>query len=104
MDLTDFQWVAAAVVAVLSTARITRLVTWDEFPPSVWLRVKWDTLTHDGSWALLAHCGYCFGLWAASVVVGWGYLSGFHWTWWLFNGWLSVGYLAAVFMAYDGED
>ena len=102
--MTDFEWVAAAIVAVISSARITRLVTWDHYPPSVWLRTKWDTLTNDGPWSLLAHCGYCFGLWAAAFVVGWGYLSNFHWTWWLFNGWLAVGYLAAIVMAFDGDD
>jgi len=35
--MTDFQWLAVAVVTALSTARVSRLVTWDSFPPSVWL-------------------------------------------------------------------
>ena len=102
--MSNFEWVAAAVVAVMSTARITRLITWDHYPPSVWLRVKWHEITNDGPWSILVDCGYCFGLWAAGFVVGWGYLSGFHWTWWLFNGWLAAGYAGAMVMAYDGED
>jgi len=32
--MTDFQWLVAVVTA-LSTARVSRLVTWDSFPPSV---------------------------------------------------------------------
>src|SRR4051794_31719831 len=103
-DHSTFEWVAAAVVAVVSAARITRLITWDEYPPSAWLRMKWDALTNDGPWSVLAHCGYCFGLWAAGFVVLWGWLSDLHWSWWLFNGWMAVGYLAAITMAYDGED
>lgn len=102
--MTEFQWVCAAVISVVSTARITRLVTWDTFPPSVWLRTKWDQWTHDGAWSTLVHCGYCFGLWAGAFVVGWGYLSDFHWTWWLFNGWMTVGYMASMVMAFDGDE
>lgn len=103
-DHDTFTWIAAFIVAVVSAARITRLIVWDKYPPSIWLRVKWDALTNDGPWSVLIHCGYCFGAWAAALVVGWGYASDLHWTWWLFNGWLAVGYLAAVFMAFDGED
>jgi hypothetical protein len=101
---TEFYWIAVAVVTTLSSARITRLITWDSFPPSVRVRMLWDRITRDGEWALLVHCGYCFGLWAAGFVVLWGYLSDFNTAWWLFNGWLGAGYLAAIVMANDGED
>lgn len=101
---STFEWVAAFVIAVVSVARISRLLTWDKYPPSVWVRTKWDALTDDGPWSVLVHCGYCFGLWAAMFVVGYGWLSDLHWSWWLLNGWLAVGYLGAVFMAFDGDD
>lgn len=100
----EFRWVAIAIVTIISSARITRLVTWDTFPPSVWLRIKWDTITRDGSWSILAHCGYCFGLYAAGFTVLTGWLSDWHLAWWLFNGWLAAGYAAAVVMAFDGDD
>jgi len=99
-----FEWVAAFILAVVASARLTRLVVWDKYPPTAWLRIKWDTITDDGEWSVLAHCGYCFGLWAALFVVGWGWLSDLHWSWWLFCGWLTVGYFAAMTMAYDGDD
>lgn len=102
--MSDFQWVAAAVISVIASARLTRLVVWDKFPPSVWVRTKWDALTNDGSWSALAHCGYCFGMWAALFTVGTGYLSNWHEVWWVFNGWLAVSYLAATYVAYDGDD
>lgn len=102
--MTEFEWVAVAIISVMSSARITRLVTWDHYPPSIWLRTKWDDWTKDGQWSLLVHCGYCFGLWAALFVVGTGWLSDWHLAWWLFNGWLAVGYAAAMVMAYDGDE
>ena len=107
--MTEFEWVAASLIAVVSAARINRLVVWDSYPPSAWLRSKWDALTHDGDWSVLAHCGYCFGMYAALVVVGWLVADlklgdGVHWSWWAFNGWLAASYVAAIVMAYDGED
>lgn len=102
--MSEFHWVAVAIVSVLSSARITRLITVDSFPPSARVRIWWDDLTNDGPWSMLVHCGYCFGLWAALLVVGSGYLSDWHTAWWLFNGWMSVGYAAAIVMANDGDE
>ena len=95
-------------LAFLSTARITRLVTWDAYPPVAWVRSKWDDRVQ-GDWNLLMHCGYCFGFWAALGVVGWGlidlHLDGaLEPAWWIINGVLAVSYLGAITMAYDGED
>lgn len=102
--MSNFEWVAAAVVMVGSIARLTRLVAFDSFPPSAWLRMKWDGWTKDGEWAVLVHCGYCFSMWAGIAVVGSGYLSDWHPIWWIVNGWLAASYAAAVFVAYDGDD
>lgn len=102
--MSPFEWVAVAVVASLSAARITRLITWDKFPPSVWLRDKYRGITHDGPWSVLVECGYCFGLWAGGFVLGWGLISEFDRYWWWFNGWLAVGYLAAIIMVFDGDE
>lgn len=102
--MSNFHWVAIAVVTVLSASRLTRLVTWDSFPPSVWFRMKWDTITKDGSWSLLVHCGYCFSFWATLGVVLWGYWSDWNSFWWIANGTLAASYAAAVFMTNDGDD
>lgn len=102
--MSEFQWVAIAIVTIISASRITRLITWDVFPPAVWLRMRWDKVTKDGSWAVLAHCGYCFSFWATLGVVLWGYLSDWNTVWWLANGTLAASYVAAVFMTHDGDD
>lgn len=102
--MSNFGYAAAFVLSFLSTARITRLIVWDKYPPSVWVRSKWDQITKDGEWAELVHCGYCASMYVTPVVVLSGWLSGWHTAWWLVTGMLSVAYLAAITMAYDGED
>lgn len=102
--MSTFAWVAAFVLSVVASARITRLVVFDHWPPAVWFRMKWDQWTNDGPWSFLVHCGYCFNVWAALAVVGSGWLSDWHTAWWLVTGWLSVSYLGAVFVAFDGDD
>lgn len=102
--MSNFTWVAVAVVTILSTARITRLVVFDHWPPSIWLRMTWDRLTHDGKWSTLIHCGYCFAVWAGLGVVLWGYFVDFNTIWWVVNGWLGASYAAAIVVAFDGDD
>lgn len=109
----EFYWVAVAVVTVVSASRITRLATVDKFPPARWVRDKYEDLTDGSDWQWLMFCGYCFSFWATLLVVGWADLSGVFdgepvadWmtpAWWLVNGTLAASYLAAVFMANDGD-
>jgi len=101
--MTTFQWVAVAVVAVLSSARLTRLLTVDKFPPIKWLRNKYEDATDGSDWQLLTLCGYCMAVWTTPLVVGAGYLSDWHTAWWLVNGTLGASYLSAIVMAYDGD-
>lgn len=112
---TEFYWVASALVAITSAARITRLATVDKFPPVVWLRNKYADLTDGSGWVWLAFCGYCFSFWAMVGVVVHGYFAGpldgvsgnGFWgetLWWLIHGTLGGSYLAAVLMANDGDD
>lgn len=102
--MTEFEWVAAALVAVVASGRYARLITWDSYPPSAWLRKKWDAVTKDGEWSELLHCGYCANIYIAFGVVLWGYFTDFNTLWWLINGSMAVAYAGAVFMAYDGDD
>lgn len=91
----------AVVVGVLSVGRLTRLVAQDSFPPSVWFRIKWDELTNDGPWSVLAHCHWCLTPWITIPIGLWGWLSDLHWSWWAFNVWLAVAYLAAIVVDRD---
>jgi hypothetical protein len=43
-------------------------------------------------------------VWAGAFTVGSGYLSDWHPIWWVFNAWMSVSYVAAIVMAYDGDE
>lgn len=99
--LETLELVLAIAVGVLSTARLTRLVTQDTFPPSIWLRIKWDTRTQDTAWNPLLHCHWCFAPWAMVPVGLWGVLSDMHWSWWMFNGWLAGAYLASMIVERD---
>lgn len=95
---------AAVIVGVLSTGRLTRLVVADQFPPAVWLRIKWDTYTEEGrleGWNLLLHCHWCLAPWMAIPVGLWGWLSDLHTSWWVFNLWLAGAYLASMIIDRD---
>lgn len=99
--------VLAYFALIVGSARIVRLITWDHYPPAVWLRMKWDAKTEQSDWNLLLHCGYCLAPW---VVL----LNGAAWwaateldllaLWYLPNLLLAVAYVSAITMAYDGDD
>lgn len=99
--------IAALLTTILSSARITRLVVHDSFPPTMWLRMKWDDLTDESDWNKLLHCGFCFSYWATVVVGGWLYLTWRFggetaWTvWFAVNGSLALSYLAAMIVERD---
>lgn len=93
--------VGAVIVGVFSIARLTRLVTQDSFPPSVWLRMKWDDITNDGPWSILAHCHFCMSFWITIPIFLWGWLSDLHTAWWVFNGIFAASYAAAMTVERD---
>jgi len=94
-------WAAAALVAVLAVARLTKLLTEDTWPPAAWLRGKWVDRFNDSSWAELFICPFCMAPWVAVLVLATGWISDLHPAWWAFNGWLAVSYVAAIVVAYD---
>lgn len=100
--LEVLRWIAIGVVGILSAARISRLVTVDDWPPTVWLRIKWDTLTRDGAWSNLVHCPYCFAPYSWAFVLAWGIIFDWPTLWWIFNSWLAGAYVAAIVQANDG--
>jgi hypothetical protein len=114
---TEFYWIAVVATTIISASRLTRLATWDKFPPVVWLRDKYADATDGNGWQILAFCGYCASFWLTGLVVAWGLLSGVYapvsgnqydnipfTAWWIVNGILAASYLAAILMAHDGDD
>jgi hypothetical protein len=108
---TEFLYVAAALVGVLSSGRLVRLLVSDDFPPSVWLRKKWDSLTEiedddvikDGPWGKIVHCGWCASPYISAMILLWAVLSHLHWTWWAFNGWMAGSYVASWIVFHDED-
>jgi len=96
-----WELVAASFVAVLSISRLSRLVVDDSWPFSVWFRSKWREWTHDGPWSGLVDCHFCVSPYIAAPIFAWGWLSDLHWSWWAFNGWLALAYLAAIVAVRD---
>lgn len=102
--MSTFEWVAAALVIITASARLTRLVTVDRFPPIKWIRTRYEDATDGTDWQWLTMCGYCFSFWATLAVLLSGYYSDWHEIWWLICGTLGASYLAAILMANDGDD
>lgn len=97
--------ILAFFVGVIGAARLTRVVVYDDFPPAMRFRIWWDTVTKDGPWAKLVHCGWCFGFWATVAMVASFLVSFAHpalgWAWWLFWGVLAMSYLVSQYVHFD---
>lgn len=95
-DLVDLVYlILAFIVAVIATARLTRLVVDDDWPPMAWLREKYVMAVPE-KWAALVECPFCAAPWFAlpNLLLAWA--SDLAWYWWLPNLWLSAAYLAAI--------
>lgn len=105
MSTEHLMWIAATVVGVIGSARITRLVTMDKFPLSVRLRIWWDDHVPEDTnlWNPLLHCPWCFGPWVVLVNLTAALLSDLHPAWWLVNGWMAASY-AASWIVFHDED
>lgn len=104
-----FLW--ALFVAIMGVGRWSRLVTYDKFPPVVWVREKWEvwTVKHAHSdWTDLLFCPWCFTPWLFLICIGWFALTFvapfFAWSWWLFWGWGAVSYVASIVISYDQKE
>jgi hypothetical protein len=107
--LTWWQAILAVLVGIIGAARLTRILTIDDFPLSVKIRVWWQGLTNDGEWAKLVTCPWCAGPWITLAMVT-SFLVSFSaewlgWAWWLFWGWLALSYLVSQYVYFDqGRD
>jgi len=98
-----FVMVVTGVFGVLASARLTRLIVADSYPPAAWLRSKWDALTHDGSWSELVHCGWCASPYVSAAVFAPGYfLSWPHW-WYLVTGFIAASWLVGWVVFHDED-
>ena len=96
--------VAAVITAVLGVGRLTRVITYEDYPPSVWFRTWWQGITKYGGWSKLATCLWCASPYIAAICVVWGVFTlntGWAWTWWGFWGTLSIAYLSAMVLVRD---
>lgn len=93
----------AAVVGIISVARLTRLITQDTYPPAAWARSKWQDWFDGTGWEDLATCPYCAAPWLAVPIGLWGWLTDLQTAWWVFNVWMAAAYLAAMVVVRDGE-
>lgn len=92
---------AAVVIGVLGTARVTKLLTEDTWPPAAWWRNRWVGWFQTSDWAELATCPFCMSVWVALPNLLVAYFSDLHPVWWLFNAWLGLAYVAAIIVARD---
>lgn len=114
MNLIVPDWfvsVLALLVGVLGVARLTRIVVYDEFPPSVWLRM---TVTHAlenrgpyaRAWGKIVTCWWCLSPWLFLVCILWWMLliplhPFFMYAWWAWWGMLAGGYAATMLIVRD---
>lgn len=104
MDLNvDIVGALAVLVCLGASARLTRLVTQDTFPPVVAVREWWDARTEESGWNSLAHCHWCLAPWVTLVVGVVGWFTGPHWIWWGLTAWLTISY-AASWIVHKDED
>lgn len=107
MTVHDYLYIAAAVVVgVLGAARFVRLVVADSFPPSVWLRIKYEDKAGE-QWGKMLTCPWCFGPYVTLLDLLWFLASDgsdfWRGAWWVANGWLAASY-AVSWVVYHDED
>lgn len=106
-DFTTFSLTAQlflVFIAVVGTARLTRLFSQDSFPPINWARQQWIARFNTSEWSTLAICPFCQAPYIAAFTLATGWFTDFHPIWIAFYAWLTLAYLAAVFVMHDGGD
>lgn len=102
-----FFWIAVSAVTIVSASRITRVLTYDDFPPVRFFRDIYIEFMDRGpirrQWLSLAYCPWCLSFWVTGAVVLAGFLSDWHTAWWLTNGIFAASYLAAILQVHDGD-
>ena len=97
--------VLALITVIMGPARLSRVITYDSWPPTVWLRNKWVGLTAGSGWDKLLTCIWCFTPWIVGAAMLW-FWAGLYvpWimvAWWVLWGWLALSYIASIVIARD---
>jgi hypothetical protein len=107
MDSISLVQFVATVIAILSAARTARLIGFDEYPPMVWLRDKWDERIGTEGWGKLLHCPFCSAPYLLTGIFVWYWLAQEYGgevaegIWWVANGLWGLSYLSSILVAYD---
>lgn len=105
MQLPWYDLLLAVLVTLLAAGRITRLVTYDDYPPTIAIRIWWGNVTRGNGWEKLVNCYWCFGPWATLAVGGTFFLTflatWIAWVWWLLFSWLALSYLTSMIVDRD---
>ena len=105
MPHDHFVQTAAAIVAVRSIARTARRLTFDDFPPVVWLRDQVVLSLSRGErrsrWLPLTNCPFCLAPYLSAGMALWVWLSKLDTAWWWINGVWAAAYVAAIVVARD---
>lgn len=117
--MTVLTLTAAYLLTALASARLTRLLTHDHYPPAAALRRWWfnQTIAKGGwraGWALLltsehgTGCPFCAAPYVTALLMAAGMGAGIWqpgWTlagaWWTLAVWASLSYLAAMIVVRD---
>jgi hypothetical protein len=107
LNISPLGLAVAVLIAVLSAGRTARLIGFDEYPPMVWLRDKWDARFGDEGWGKLIHCPFCSAPYLLLGITLW-FLLAFGYggdvarmLWWFINGVWGFSYLSSILVAYD---
>ena len=100
-----FVAVIAILTGLLGVGRLTRVIVYDDFPPSVWWRMLWGRWTGGTLWEKLFTCWWCLSFWVSLLCIGWFLLIDvapiFFWSWWVFWGALALSYVATMVIVRD---
>lgn len=105
LDALSLSDVLLAVVFIVGSARVTRLIVADTFPPSAHLRA-WYEGKASGGWETLLMCPFCFSFWVvlANAATGWAAHAlgpGWFMAWFIGNFIFAASYFAAIFVHFD---
>jgi hypothetical protein len=98
--------VAAVIVAVFGIGRTVRLLTYDDFPPSIWVRSLWNRVTRGSLWHKIVTCLWCASPYITAICMGWFFLGLFLWqplliAWWIVWGFAALSYAASILVRRD---
>lgn len=104
MDVTEILTISSAIiVGIFATARVTRIITVDDWPPMKWIRSKWADIVNYGDWYDLVECPWCAAPWVVAANLAFALLTDLSAAWWILNGWMAASLVASWVAIKAGE-